>query len=162
MLNNIKSNFFIKLIFLHIDEEIKLDLLKYNKSLQSSINISILNYKTLTDKYIIYEGKERKKGKEYNKNGVLIYQGEYLNGKRNGVGEEYDHDGVFQFKGEFLNGKKWNLFKGEHYLENGKGLIREKIYIVILYLTGNIQTEKGMEKEENMILAVIQYSKENI
>ena len=31
--------------------------------------------------------KETEKGKEYNSNGILIFEGEYLNGKRNGKGK---------------------------------------------------------------------------
>ena len=44
------------------------------------------------------------KGKEYNKKGELIFEGEYLNGKRNGKGKEYEDDGVLKFEGEYLNG----------------------------------------------------------
>ena len=34
---------------------------------------------------------ERKEGKEYNYDGNLIYDGEYLNGKRNGKGKLYNY-----------------------------------------------------------------------
>ena len=50
------------------------------------------------------------KGKEYNKYGELIFEGEYLNGKRwNGKGKEYTYllDKLL-FKGEYKNGKRWN------------------------------------------------------
>ena len=47
---------------------------------------------------------------EYDNNGQLRYEGEYLNGKRNGKGKEYDYDGKLIFEGEYLNGKR-----------NGKG-----------------------------------------
>ena len=33
--------------------------------------------------------KKNGKGKEYNRNGKLIFEGEYLNGKSNGKGKEY-------------------------------------------------------------------------
>ena len=64
--------------------------------------------------------------KEYNEEGTLIYEGEYLNGERNGKGLEYTKYGNLIYKGEYLNGKKWN---GEVYnikydykfkLNNGK------------------------------------------
>ena len=46
------------------------------------------------------------KGKEYNYNRELIFEGEYLNGKKwNGQGKEYDY-GKLKFEGEYLNGKK--------------------------------------------------------
>ena len=52
-------------------------------------------------------GKRNGKGKEYYKNGELIFEGEYLNGKRwNGKGKEYDNKGRVKFKGEYLNEKK--------------------------------------------------------
>ena len=85
-------------------------------------------------------GKREGKGKEYNSNGFLKFEGEYLNdkrwngkyieydfgdcqilnegeylsGKKNGKGKEYDFDGKLVFEGEYLNGER-----------NGKG----KIYI---------------------------------
>ena len=45
--------------------------------------------------------------KEY-KNGIIIFEGEYLNGKRwKGKGKEYKN-GIMIFEGEYLNGKRWN------------------------------------------------------
>ena len=41
-------------------------------------------------RYIIVE--ENGKGKEYEYNGKLIYEGEYLNGERNGKGKEYGNN----------------------------------------------------------------------
>ena len=137
MLENIKSSFFIKIIFSFLDEKTKLKLVKYNKSLQNNININLINYKILSGRYIVYEengnikeyssyynvlefegeyknGKRngKGKGKEYNTiDGKLEFEGEYKNGKRNGKGKEYDTiDGKLIFEGKYLNGKK-----------NGKG-----------------------------------------
>ena len=45
------------------------------------------------------------KGKEYNYDGKLIYEGEYLNGERNGKGSEYDNDRLI-FEGEYFSGKR--------------------------------------------------------
>jgi len=102
MLENIKSVFFIKLIFSFVDEERKLKMLKYNKSLQNKIDISLLNYQLFKGNYIIYE--TNRLGKEYDSYGTLLYEGEYLNGKRNGKGKEYCEN-VLIFEGEYLNGK---------------------------------------------------------
>ena len=44
MLENIKSSYFIKTLFLYLDEAQKLKIVKYNKSLQKHIGISIINY----------------------------------------------------------------------------------------------------------------------
>ena len=119
MLKNIKSSYFINIIFSFVNEKQKLEVVKYNKNLQKNINISIINYKHFSGKYIIYEsdGKVKKyngyddklifeerlngKGKEY-WDGELIFEGEFLNGK----GKEYDIDGTLIFEGEYLNGKK--------------------------------------------------------
>ena len=50
------------------------------------------------------------KVKEFDDNGKLFFEGEYLNGKRNGKGKEYDKYGRSIYEGEYLNGKR-----------NGKG-----------------------------------------
>ena len=140
MLKDIKSSYFLKLIFVYIDESQKLKLVKYNKNLQKNIDISIINYKFFSGKYIIYEsngigkefndkddklifegeylnGQRNGKGKEFNRyNGHLKFEGEYLNGQRNGKGKEYDYDGELEFEGEYLNGKRNG--KGEEYYFN--------------------------------------------
>ena len=129
MLENIKSLYFIKKLFSRVDERKKLKVVKYNKSIQKNINISIINYIHFRGKYIIYESKGR--GKEYNKYDGLIYEGEYLNGERNGRGKEYENKKLI-YEGEYLNGERngegkeygWKgklKFSGEYL--NGKILI---------------------------------------
>ena len=44
--------------------------------------------------------------KEYNFNGKLEFEGNYLNGNRNGKGKEYDGNGNVKYEGEYLNGKR--------------------------------------------------------
>ena len=101
MLINVNSSYIIKIIFSHIDEGIKLKLIKHNKAIQKKIDISIINYMFFQDKYIIYESKG--KGKEYNSiNNTLIYEGEFLNGERNGKGKEYNNNGRIIFEGEYI------------------------------------------------------------
>ena len=46
--------------------------------------------------------------KDYNDDGNLIYEGEYLDGKKNGKGKEYDDNNQLIFYGEYLNGERWN------------------------------------------------------
>ena len=114
MVEKIKSLYFIKKLFLCVDEKKKLEIVKCNKNLQKNIDISIINYKFFTGRYIIYESNNI--GKEYNSdNDLLIYEGEYLNGKRNGKGKEYDRDGYLKFEGEYLNGKRNG--KGKEYYD---------------------------------------------
>ena len=148
MLKNIKSIYFIRILFSHIIEKQKLKVVKYNKSLQKYIDISIINYKFFSGRYIIYEsngigkeyygyddkllfegeylnGKRSGKGKKYDYKGNLVFEGEYLNGKRNGKGKEYDKYGRLIFEGEYLNGKRNG--KGKEYYE--KKLIFEGEYL---------------------------------
>ena len=87
MFKNIKSSYFIKLIYTFVDEAQKLKLVKYIKNIQKNLDIGIINYKFFSGKYIIYESNGF--GKEYNnENDTLLFEGEYLNGKKNGKGKE--------------------------------------------------------------------------
>ena len=106
MLKNIKSSYFIKLIYTFIEEAQKLILVRYNKYIQKNLNISIINYNHFSGRYIIYESNEFRK-EYYGYNDTLIFEGEHLNGKRNGKGKEYDKFGKVIFEGEYLNGKEW-------------------------------------------------------
>ena len=104
MLKKVKSLYFVKNLFTYIVEKKKLKLMKYNKSLQKNINISIINYIHFQGKYLVYtsNGKVR----EYNYKDGLIFEGEYLNGERNVEGKEYDFIGNIEFEDEYLNGKR--------------------------------------------------------
>ena len=108
MVENIKSQYFQKILLSSLNEKTKLDLIKYNKHFQNLMDIKLINYKLYKGKYIVYETKG--KGNEYYCNGKISYEGEYLNGKRNGKGKEYNEYGELEFEGEYLNGKR-----------NGKG-----------------------------------------
>ncbi len=54
MLKDIKSSYFTRMIFAYIVEKQKLKLIKYNKLLQKTLKMGIINYKFFTGKYIIY------------------------------------------------------------------------------------------------------------
>ena len=138
MLKNIKTyHFFVKVLFLYVNEKQKLKIAKYNKGLQNTIDISIINYKHFSGKYVIYESNGI--GKEYDCiSETLKFEGEYLNGKRNGNGKEYFSDGKIRFVGKYLNGKK-----------NGNG--KEYDYEGRLIYDGEYLNGKNMEKEKNMI-----------
>ena len=141
MLDNIKSLFFIRILFSHLNERTKLKIVKYNQNLQNTINIGLINYKFLGTKYIIYETKGT--GKEYDKyTNVLLFEGEYKNGLRNGKGKEYHDLEILLFEGEYLNNKRWNGKGYDDYnnvvyeLKNGKGYIKEYYIGTILKLEG--------------------------
>ena len=53
MLQRIKATYFYKKLFSYTDEKIKLDLIKHNKSLQKILDISLIDYRILSGKYII-------------------------------------------------------------------------------------------------------------
>ena len=75
--------------------------------------------------------KKNGKGKEYNSDGTLLFDGEYLNNKKNGKGKEYNFfDGKLIFEGEFINGQRWNgigydkMNNKIYELKNGEGYIK--------------------------------------
>ena len=130
----------MKLIYTFMEEAQKLKILRYNKNLQKAIDISIINYKFFSERYIIFgskgfgkeyngsddslifegkylKGEKNGKGKEYDKKGIKIFEGKYLKGKRNGKGKEYNYEGALKFEGGYLNGKRNG--KGKEY-EYGK------------------------------------------
>ena len=107
--------------------------------------------------------------KEYDRRGILIYEGGYLNGKRNGQGKEYNFlNGILEYEGEFSDGK-WNgkgkkYYKGKldydgeykNNIRNGKGkeydyngILRfEGIYKDGKRWTGKGYNDKGIEEYE--------------
>ena len=96
------------------------------------------------DGKVDYELKEGNgKGKEYNYDGKLIFEGEYLNGKRNGKGKEYNYDGKLIFEGEYKSDKIWN---GKGYDQNNNLLYEVKDgmgkYIIVV-LNLNIKVVLG-------------------
>ena len=139
MLNLIKSKYIRKLPFNFLDDVLKLKIVKYNKTLQNLLNISLINYIVCKGRFIIYETKI--KGKEYNKEGKLIYEGEYLNGKRNGKGKEYNEDGELEFEGEYNNGKRNGV---------GKEYLKGKLIFEGEYKNGNIFEGVGFESGYNI------------
>ena len=36
---------------------------------------------------------------------IILYEGDYLDGLRNGMGKEYDEDGELLFEGNYLKGE---------------------------------------------------------
>ena len=50
--------------------------------------------------------KKSGRGKEYNNDGNLIFEGEYLNGERHGKGKEVEFAGSSFYDVEYINGIK--------------------------------------------------------
>ena len=149
MMKNIKSSYFIKIIFDYLNEKIKLKIVKYNKALKDIIDIQLLNYKLFTGKYLIYETNGI--GKEYdNNNDGLLFEGEYKNGERNGKGKEYNIYNTYQhilFEGEYKNGKRNG--RGKQYNIYGKLIYEGE------YLNGKRWNGKGFDENENILYELI-------
>ena len=156
MLVNIKSHYILQMIFLNIQEKIQLELVKYNKNLQSKLNKGLYHLKTFSGKYIIFESES--KGKIYDAyNNCLIFEGEYLNGKRNGKVKEYNSNQKLKNESEYLNDKRNGLTKT--YYEDGKirteeEYINDKLWNLKEYnrysnLINEIKEGKGIIKEYN-------------
>ena len=135
MLQNIKSDFAIANILSLIIKRKKLKLIKYNKFFQKMPNINIETYKSFNGKYILYDPKISKRGKEYNKLDQLIYVGEYLHGERSGRGTEYDPENENEiYEGEYLHGER-----------NGKGTEYQNREIIFEGEYKNGKRYEGME-----------------
>ena len=132
---------------MNIYERKKLKLIKYNKNIQSKIDVNIKNYKLFKRKYVVYDnnGFAKEYGLFDNK---LLYEGQYLNGERNGKGKEYNDIASVLFEGEFKKGKKWNNIN----LKNGKGYLKEYKNNTLIfegeYLNGR-RHGKGKEYDED-------------
>ena len=145
MLENDKLTFFTRKLFSFLHDKTKLELIKYNKYFKKIIDVSIINYKRFSGKYIIYEAKE--KGKEYDSlTNHLIFEGEYLNGKRNGKGKEYVYllpSYYVIFEGEYLNGERNG--KGKDYYNFGQ------LKFIGDYLKGKEWNGKGYDINGNYL-----------
>ena len=131
MLDKIKSAYFYKQLFSFIDESQKLQIIVHNKNLQNLLEISLINYKIFSQRYIVFE--EKNKIKMYNSiSDKLIYEGEYLNGKKHGKGNEYDFNGKLKYEGIYLYDYK---LKGKELYNDGK-IKFEGEYLFDLYWTG--------------------------
>ena len=80
-------------------------------------------------KYVFKYG--RAKVKEYNFEGDLEFEGEYINGKRSGKCKEYNKEGNIIFEGEYFNGKRWN--------GKGKEYKKQNLLFVFEYTNGKIK-----------------------
>ena len=92
---------------------------------------------------IIYKIKEGKGYVyEYNNDGKLIFEGEYINGIKNGKGKEYVN-GILIFEGEYMNGKKSG--RGKEY--NKKEMIFEGQYLYDNKIKGKFYHKNKLEFE---------------
>ena len=95
---------------------------------------------------ILYEGEwlngeANGKGKEYNRNGDFIFEGEYKNDERYfGIKKDYYDNGNLLFEGELIKGKKNG--EGKEYYDNGELKYEGE------YLNGNWNGEENENENE--------------
>ena len=95
MLERIKSRYFIKLLFLFIEEKSKLEIVKKRRTLQKKIGIELRHYKIYSWKYRIYE--KDSKITEYYDDNSLALEGFYSIGKIFGNVKEYHKEEKIKF-----------------------------------------------------------------
>ena len=140
-MERLKSLYFLKIVFSFLNEKSKLKVIKYKKNLQTSLNISLINYKFFSGKYIIYESNGG--GKEYDGySDELRFEGEFLHGERKGKVKEYDEDDNLIFEGEYIKGLKYG--KGREFYKNGKLMFEGE------YLSNKWWNGKGYDRNWNI------------
>ena len=74
MLGNLKSKYIVKIIFSLIKEKVKLQIVRYNKSLQIKLELNIINYKIFSGKFIVNKniGKSKKLKQKTKKDIILL------------------------------------------------------------------------------------------
>ena len=92
-----------------------------NEAIEGKIKELYYNNKILINGEKL-NAKKQGKGKDYDRDGNLVFEGEYLY-NRKWKGKEYYKNGKLRFEGEYLYDKKWN---GKGYDNNGN-----KIYELI-------------------------------
>ena len=151
MWQKIKSSFILKKIFNNLYYKRKLNIIEYNKRIKQKLDINLIDFRRFSGKY-----KEEKYGKTiyYNSyNNRLLFEGHYSGGKRNGEGKEYNDDGKLMFEGEYLDDKKWTG-KANEYDEDTRKLVLE-----YEYLNGKIDGEvKEYDKYNGDLLFSGKYS----
>ena len=121
---------------------------KYDNNIYSYYfsNGKVINKYIELDKEIIYEGEYKNnlkqgKGKEYNKQGKILFIGEFMNGNRY-KGKEFNENGKLIFNGQYKKGIPYN------------GIKREFIGNLLIF-DGEIKNGlklKGKEYDQNMKL----------
>ena len=115
-IDDIRSIYILRRIFILLTNKKLLYLLRYNKVIQGKTKINIEDYKKEGNRIKI--GGDNGYVKEYRLNTtILLFEGEYINGEKNGRGKEYYENGLIKFDGIYFKGKK---IEGEVYDKNGR------------------------------------------
>ena len=96
-IQKISSKIILKYVLKFLSNFQKLDLFKYNKSIQKEISLDLEDYKNESQKERIVE--KDNFGKEYILGSkIKIFEGQFLNGKKHGKGKEYYNNGNLKFE----------------------------------------------------------------
>ena len=93
----------MKKIFVNLDSKIKLTSIVYNKKIQKKLGLNLIDFKRFSGRYRKEENGITREYNSYNHN--LLFEGNYSNRKRNGKGKEYNEQENIIFEGEYLEGK---------------------------------------------------------
>ena len=104
MWRKIKSIFILKKIFINVENSKKLNIIIYNKKIKRKLGLNTIDYIRLSGKYRVEENGKIKDYSSYDHR--LLFEGQYANRKRNGEGKEFDEEGNIIFEGEYLDGKR--------------------------------------------------------
>ena len=144
MWRKIKSTYILKIVFTYVDDRRKLNLIKFNKKIQSILGLNLIDFRRFSGRYKV---EEYGKIKEYNSyNNRLIFEGQYSNEKRNGEGKEYNEEGKLIFEGEYLDDKRWKGVEKEYDEDTGKLIFEYE------YKNGNIDEGKEYDKYNGELL----------
>ena len=121
MWRKIKSTFILKKIFNYVDTKTKLKTIICNKKIQRKFGLSLIDFRRFSGRYKEEIGGKIKEYDSYCHG--LLFEGLYANRKRNGEGKEYNEDGQLIFEGEYLDGKKWKGIAKEYDEDTGKIII---------------------------------------
>ena len=139
MLEKIKSKYILKFIVSNLKYKRKLKLFRINNKIRNILEIELIDYKILSERYII--GKKNGYAKEYNIfNDELIFEGDYIEGKKYGYGKEYINKRI-SFEGNYLNGKRNG--KGVEYYSDGKSIKFRGIYLLGIKYSGRGYDNEG-------------------
>ena len=151
MWRKIKSSFIFQKVFSYLALKKKFNIVVYNKKAQRKLDLNLIDLKRYSGLY-----KQKIYGKTEIKDtytGTLLFQGYIANGKKNGEGKEYNEEGKLIFQGEYLDGKKWKG-KFKEYDNDTKNLVFE-----CEYLYGSIEGEaKEYDKYDGQLLFSGKYS----
>ena len=134
ILKNINSNYILIKIFSLLDTKQKLEIIKYNKSLQKKSEIALKDYENACGFYIITK-KEDIVWEEYDwiftkGTNYAIFKGKIINGKKEGNGMEFYYNKRKKFEGRYHKGIKTD------------GIGYDKLGNIIYQIKDNVVTEK--------------------